>query len=62
MHCSCNRGKKDICSCVDNAKGPSSSRLHVALTKTLTISTVTDSSICSYVLFVGLSNNSSRFE
>ena len=53
---------KGICSYVDNIKGPFPNRLYVVLTKTVPTSTVTASSICSYVLFVGLDNNSSRFE
>ena len=43
----------------DNAKDLAPSRLYVALTK---IFTIIASSICSYVLFVGLDSNSSRFE
>ena len=54
--------ERKMCSYFDNTKGPSPSCLHVALTKTLPTSTVIASSICSCVLFVGLDNNSSRFQ
>ena len=53
--------RKDMFIC-DNTKGLSLSRLYVASTKTLPRSTVVASSICNYVLFVELDNNSSRFE
>ena len=63
-HCSFKSGK-DILIYVDYAKGKSRSRLYVcyvALTRTSPTSAVITSSICSCVLFVGLDNNSSRFD